>query len=330
MDSGRTGAILRRSARVALWCIPVLVLAAIAGSLTMANVPAACRACHETRIADGLDSSAHAGTSCVACHSGYRTFGGLAGLTHAIGGLLHPSAASASTAGSVPDDSCLACHPQGVTYETVVSRGVRMSHIGLSDAGYRCVDCHEPLVHGTAEGKLAVPTMGTCTTCHDGQAESAACDTCHPERAADDGTRLRDAEWAVTHGADWERAHGLGDLTTCGICHTPEKCESCHGIKLPHPSDFGILHGTEAIAVGAATCQTCHTAAFCTSCHGIEMPHPEGFLERHSEEAESLTDKRCMVCHVSANCNECHERHLHPGSSHRLRPPTGMYEAKPQ
>jgi len=324
----------RRALRLAGWgaaaAMSLLVLLGIVGSAVVTLVPDACRGCHEKRVFAGYESSAHAEVSCLGCHAAYSAFGGLVGVTHSVGAALRPSAAARSSAGAVDSASCSMCHPDESTVQISVSRGVRMSHAGLTEGGYECVDCHEGLVHGVAAGKLPVPTMGMCTRCHDGIAETAQCDTCHPERASGDDERLRDAEWAITHGSGWEQAHGLGDLATCGVCHEPDKCVSCHGTRLPHPTDFGISHGQEAIAVGASSCKTCHTDAFCASCHGIEMPHPDGFLPEHSQIAGSLTDGRCMVCHVEANCNECHERHLHPGSRHRLRPPTGMYEAKPQ
>ncbi|MDO8847562.1 MAG: cytochrome c3 family protein [Coriobacteriia bacterium] len=321
---------LRLIGRTAAGTALLLVLVGIVGSSVVTYAPGACVGCHDARVLDGHETSAHADVSCLECHTAYSAFGGLVGATHAVGAVLRPSGAARSSAGAVDSASCSTCHPHESTVQVTISRGVRMSHAGLTEGGYECVDCHEGLVHGVAAGKLPVPTMGMCTRCHDGIAETAQCDTCHPERAPDDGDRLRDAEWAITHGSGWEQAHGLGDLATCGVCHEPGKCVKCHGTRLPHPSDFGVTHGQEAIAVGAASCKTCHTDAFCASCHGIDMPHPDGFLPEHSQIAEGMTDGRCMVCHVSANCNECHERHLHPGSSHRMRPPTGMYEAKPQ
>lgn len=327
---GDERSLLRALGRAGVVLGILLVAVTVVGSIVVGRVPGVCGSCHDPQIRDSHAGSAHAPVLCVECHTPHRTFLGLSGMVHSVGGAVMPSATSRSSMVAVPDAACLACHAPEAILEVVVSRGVRMSHAALSDNGYACVDCHESLVHGTPEGKLAVPTMGMCTKCHNGRDVSAACATCHPERAADDGDRLRDAEWGVTHGTGWEQAHGLGDLTTCVICHEPSKCEGCHGVLLPHPVDFGIVHGGQAIAIGASTCRTCHTSAFCASCHGIEMPHPDGFLPSHSKVAAGLVDGRCMVCHVPANCNECHERHTHPAFNHRLRPPTNMYDAAPR
>lgn len=305
---------------LALLTVTVLALDLAAWS------PAVCRACHRETLGDGSNTPGHESIGCMECHQGYRSLVKLVGAGHIVEGALTPGASAYSAVGSVEDEACVSCHPVEKLLEVVESRGVRMSHRGLPEGGYVCVDCHEALVHDTPDGKLPVPTMGMCTTCHDGASAASSCDTCHPERAADDGDRLHDAEWAQTHGAEWEKGHGLGDLSTCGVCHKPEKCTSCHGVPLPHPADFGVLHGHQAIELGQAMCRTCHTDAFCSSCHGIEMPHPTGFLQQHSAVAKNRTDGRCLACHTSANCNECHERHTHPGARHRMRPPTEMYE----
>lgn len=316
--------------RLAAWVLAALVLAVGAGGIALTRIPGACSGCHEPSVVEAYRVSSHSETTCVSCHTTHNAFGGAAGVAHAVGGLVLPSRAGWSIAGAARTDACLECHSEDLLQETVVSRGIRMSHLGLRDGGYTCTECHEGLVHGVNEGKLAVPTMGMCTVCHDGVSASHECDTCHPERTSDDGERLKDAEWAITHGPSWVTAHGLGDLATCSVCHEPEKCVKCHGTPLPHPGDFGITHGAEVIASGRVSCLACHTNAFCTSCHGVEMPHPDGFLPNHSSVAESWTDERCMVCHTPANCNECHERHTHPGARHRMRPPIGMYEANPQ
>lgn len=304
----------------------LLLLAVVAGSVAAHRVPAACNGCHAPRIRETHAASAHADVRCVECHQGCTGMLGLAGAAHIAEGLLHLSSASHSTVGRVTDDSCLGCHPGTPAQEAAVSKGVRMSHAGLSEGGYRCIDCHEELVHGATPGKMRVPTMSMCIECHDGITASATCIACHPERSGEEGERLRDQEFAQTHGANWKVSHGLGDLTTCGVCHQPEKCLGCHDVELPHPADFGLTHGPTAVESDTEACVRCHTQAFCTSCHGMPMPHPDGFLARHSTEAASRTDKRCLVCHTSTNCDECHIQHTHPGIKHRLRPPTGMYK----
>lgn len=314
--------------RIGIAVVAPLAVLVFVGAIVGGHSSLACQTCHDPRIDETYRASSHSSVPCTSCHSAYSAFGGLGGVMHSVEGLV-PGGGARATSVTVTSEACVKCHA-AAALQVKVSRGVRMSHVGLAEAGYACVDCHEGVVHGVPEGKLPVPTMGMCTKCHDGAKAPSTCDTCHPDRAADSGKRLGDAEWAITHGSDWQRTHGLGDLTTCSACHTADKCAKCHNTQLPHPADFGITHGHEAIRAGAASCRMCHTTAFCASCHGIDMPHPTGFLKQHSTVASGIEDKRCMVCHVSANCNECHERHAHPGSKHRFRAPTNMYEAKPK
>lgn len=323
--SARWRGVVRWVSRGLLVVVGIGVVLVAGGAALVNKSPQTCNRCHESGIATAYTASSHASVTCTRCHSALLEAAGLAGAAHIAEGGLRLEAASGSTVGRVPDAACNACHVSTDLLLVTESRGIRMSHRGLVEGGYQCIDCHEGVVHGTPKGKLRVPTMGMCMGCHDGTKAPKSCDTCHVGRTAEDGRRLGDAEFRLTHGPKWRSTHGLGDLTACGTCHLPSKCEKCHGMPLPHSSSFGATHGSQAIQKGIDKCTSCHTQAFCTSCHGMEMPHPQGFLSQHSGIAKSYTDERCMVCHTSANCNECHIRHTHPGRKNRLREPTGMY-----
>lgn len=287
--------------------------------------PSACDPCHQSAVDALRDGSAsHGSVRCTECHPGLTEAGGIAGVAHILEGTLRNRAASGSTVGRVPDDACSSCHPPTSLLRTTSSGGINMSHKGLAQANYACSECHAKLHGSTLSGRLAVPTMGTCLSCHNGKSASNACGVCHSDQLADE-EQLGDAEFAVTHGPQWKKNHGLGDLRVCGTCHTPQKCEGCHGVPFPHPDGFGAEHGRQAVQRGKKTCYGCHAPSFCTSCHAMPMPHPTDFLARHPSVAASDTDPRCMGCHTTENCGQCHVRHAHPGSLHRYRRPFNKF-----
>ncbi len=123
---------------------------------------------------------------------------------------------------------------------------------------------------------------------------------------------MSSGSFAKTHGADWQKLHGMGDLNTCAACHTLVRCESCHGVALPHPDAWMNAHGGESLE-DPRVCLTCHSEDFCARCHGLTMPHGEGFRKEHASVASSHEDATCLACHDVESCDGCHARHAHPG-----------------
>lgn len=174
-----------------------------------------------------------------------------------------------------------------------------------------CTTCH------TRAGapRMAVeerPVVPRCLDCHEHRAQDhfvdADCETCHipVAEAPFDRARLLALPLPDDHRDDGEFIrHGHGeragaDATRCAVCHTRERCESCHvdagavaeigrmpaasGVvarELPdfpahYPvprshlaPDFLTTHGATA---SRARCATCHTQDDCAACHAGAAP----------------------------------------------------------
>ena len=298
------------SAGVILLLTSVLFVA-VAGS----GSAAFCGSCHAMRpYALAYASGAHDGAGCVSCHASSladrismpgRVLGGM--VPRAISGADEVS----GPALGMPDDGCNSCHGQDV--EDIIDRnGIRVLHPTCARAA-TCADCHGDVPHGNAVRVRRAYTMESCTVCHQRDGATLECGVCHSEHTQRE--RLERGPWQVTHGAQWAQTHGLGSLTSCGVCHPSDYCVRCHGTALPHPIGFGQSHGDEAKR-DLAVCEACHdTDTLCTPCHGVDMPHAEGFLKSHSAIATDVDDPVCSRCHDSQECIACHERHIHPGNA---------------
>lgn len=284
-----------------------LLLFLAAGPATLA-APRTCASCHSAAYAK-WQASPHAKVGCGSCHTDRAAALGLGNSVGLLGDVTHTGAGSNVL--PVPNTGCLRCHPSAKLDATVLtSSGLRMSHRGLLAAGYRCVDCHADVAHSVPAARSTRPTMSRCATCHNNEKVTGACTTCHAEAASKVQARQVDPEWSKTHGPDWKTLHGMGDLSTCTLCHARADCQKCHGLPMPHDDAFVADHGTVA-KQGVQVCLACHQQSFCDSCHGIQMPHPAGFLAAHPTVAKE-PNAPCLRCHTQANCDDCHQAHVHP------------------
>ncbi len=214
-----------------------------------------------------FNHTAHAGQDCVACHAG---------------------AAASVRAGErdrPPESVCAGCHPtppgppgpaSGAPASLAPAPAIVFGHRPHVARGIPCARCHpgdEP----------TLPTMDTCTACHDGRAAPARCDTCHP---ALPDSRLRTAlpggpllptgrvGGLLDHRGDVVRTHGpaaRADRAGCAECHAEATCARCHASTLRpvevHAADYVLTHPPEARR-DDPRCGTCHRAAtFCVDCH---------------------------------------------------------------
>ncbi|MHB8049986.1 MAG: hypothetical protein ACYDHQ_02045 [Coriobacteriia bacterium] len=289
--------------------VSLLVLAATVGS-----APSVCGSCHAMKpFAQALERSSHADVHCYACHLA-RSTGGWPGFKATeLTRMYLPGLLGAEVTGSttrIERGNCLACHEDVLTATT--ESGIRISH-GLCAPTGSCDTCHSAIAHGEATRWITMPVMEDCIACHREQGASVDCGTCHTDKSQT--ARLSQGPWAITHGANWEKTHGMGDLRTCGVCHEPSKCAGCHEVGLPHPAGFGQTHSTDALA-HPDSCAQCHDRqSFCAGCHGIEMPHPQGFLPDHRTIATGHDDASCITCHQQQDCDRCHVMHTHPGNT---------------
>ncbi len=251
--------------------------------------------------AGALAASAHAGTACVACHTGFGTF------PHGDGGAT---------------ESCASCHgEETVSWEAGAH---------APDDHARCADCHG--VHDvrsaealrTADGLAAV--REACAACHfepalpsdDPHADSASCAGCH----APHGTRSPDDPDS--------RVHPARQPETCGACHQDVIevwREDRHAAALPGLARPGAEVPEGATSADPPTCSACHGA------HGMLAPSHDRFDQQMVE--------RCAACHaddadtyfgtyhgkatalgseIVATCDHCHGSHaVFPASDPRSR-----------
>jgi nitrate/TMAO reductase-like tetraheme cytochrome c subunit len=296
----------------------LLVAIAVAGPITLA-APKSCSSCHPVSAAYAQwSTSSHAKVACERCHVERATFGGLGNSVALVGDAVDTVTGNSTKSGVVQDGTCLSCHQKVRDDKPFVRGGLRMSHAGLIDTGYRCVECHSDVAHAAPAARPSGIRMSLCARCHNNVKTSGACNLCHVDSRTPDKARLGDPEWSKTHGRDWKTLHGMGDLSTCTLCHDSKKCQGCHGIPLPHPEIFIKTHGKDSLQP-SATCLTCHKQSFCDNCHAMPMPHPKGFLPKHPAYANSTNDPRCLRCHPSDSCSDCHLDHVHPGGAKWLK-----------
>jgi len=293
----------------------------------MATTQTGCSTCHvtKTKLAE-LAESPHRDQDCRSCH----VPGGAVGMVRlnvmaATNLLSWPFGGSGSTTGHSFSPVCASCH-RAALETTVVASGIRMNHAAvtaepraqerddqtnISSGGtiLECSFCHADASHRPAKGGSAsVAAHSLCggSGCHDGVSAPNGCEVCHV-----DGPPAVDA--AAAHPTDWTGRHGMGDLSTCAVCHEPSECRKCHGVDLPHDRQTSVFsHGSEAQEAGPA-CYECHGEATCVACHVIPMPHADDYLQGHSKDAVEQPPGTCGTCHLQSGCERCHLRHLHLG-----------------
>ena len=282
-----------------------------------------CGLCHVPAGAqDDLSHSAHAGVACKTCHQGPGVAGvarnNLQAADHFVTWLTRRPA-SYSGDESVAVAACPDCHEQ-LADQVVTVDGVKMSHKQVmgpatdvtGSTPIPCTGCHAQVAHEAPPGGVAsLDPHTTCLGCHDGLTASKDCSTCH--EGAGPAQLASAKETADTHPPGWAARHGMGDESTCSLCHPSSYCERCHKIGLPHdPDTYIYTHGKEAGA-GSEPCFSCHIQASCDGCHKLPMPHGAEYLRQHGLDAKERGADVCMGCHVANGCNLCHSMHIHPG-----------------
>jgi len=298
--------------RICVWAVAGLVVVlAMAFAVTVATLPG-CSACHKSAaFVAQTKARPHASIACVRCHAN-------AGVPHRIaygynllfGQVLRVAPSNGGPITAIPDSTCLSCHAD-VMDKKVTVNGLSILHSKCSKQRM-CTDCHSETAHGTAVKWVKTVDMNQCLGCHNTDRVRSDCNICHGAKSEKD--RIRSGEWAKTHGPNWKRTHGIGDLNTCAACHAPNFCVRCHGIPLPHDSNFIKSHPRVAL-INRTDCNVCHQQAFCTNCHGLAMPHTDQFTQRHSKIVKQDGAATCLRCHVKDDCTNCHVKHVHPGGA---------------
>lgn len=298
---------------LAAWLAVIGVLAVALPAGYYSARPGGCIQCHDmapVREGEAALPTTHEGVECATCHAGNTLAERVQfGYYQAFGMRLPLIDIGDSPVSSVPDATCSGCH--GRLDEVSESRGLRVMHEPCSE-GARCVSCHSPVAHPDAVRWPTTYSMEGCLECHGARQASRECDTCHMGRIRQlipsTGT------FPITHGPNWERTHGMGEMSTCSTCHDDDFCRPCHGPGVPHPGRFVSVHGVVAKSENSE-CFSCHMASMCDGCHVYEMPHPLTFTEQHSGIVATDGEQQCRYCHDPQDCITCHDMHVHPGGA---------------
>jgi hypothetical protein len=296
----------------------VLGIVFLGAVITAASVsPTFCLMCHGD-AGESLSASVHVTADCDDCHTAPGALGLVESRMRVVSMVLATPFAVVAGADTtdvlVDNEKCLDCH-EGMVNQTFSSNGLRMNHRAPEAAGWQCTTCHAGASHPGETYVGASYTMDQCLSCHSaGPTNLSTCEACHEEGSRDRSASPAVTPWRVTHGSNWQRTHGMGDLNTCKTCHAADYCVACHNMQLPHAANFLGRHGKDVLArpTGDADCVVCHKGAACENCHGVEMPHPDGFVTEH-QQASRETPEVCARCHAQEQCDECHTRHTHPG-----------------
>jgi hypothetical protein len=253
-----------------------------------------------------------------------------------------------------PESKCLECHkekkaqgdcgfchrdPANPATYAKLEPTLRLSHAEhIERVKEDCSVCHQKLPE-LARNDSTVPTMASCTSCHEHQAEldQGKCAECHVDLAR---YPLKPVSM-FSHQGNFVRQHGAAaraSADSCAQCHDQTYCADCHAqtvampieAKFPervnsdfiHRADFVNRHAIEARA-DSALCSRCHGTSFCTSCHTLQnltplaanprSPHPPDFSFPGSPNSHGPLARRdiasCAACHdngAKSICVDCH------------------------
>ncbi len=292
--------VLGRSKRVTVWLSLGIVLAALAVAYESTSSEQYCGStCHAmTASADSWKASSHARVPCVRCHEGKHVLTLAAAAASRMHDVFAQLTGGRDLAASVPSRRCLDCHAGITRGVTTSANGIRMRHSDVIVGGGSCDSCHGSVGH--ARKDVPAPAkMPQCLRCHDGREAPSACSTCH----VGDVGKL----------PVYERHFTRVDLPepTCGGCHSQQKCDGCHGLRMPHPADFKspAKHAYLGSFEHRKLCYRCHVFADC-SCHRLVFDQAHGPTWEKDHQRYSVSDgaRYCTGCHTRTKnlCLDCH------------------------
>lgn len=295
-----------------LWVIGLALLLLVTTGITTQN-RSVCMSCHvETDHVKETEGDPHKDVACVRCHEGGDvvasvTISVVPRVWHIAQGIARSD--SMVSYGNASSRACMSCHA-GVTDAVTENseRALRMSHKEPIEAGAVCLDCHQL----DAQGQVTRVTQGMdpCLRCHNDEVAAAACTTCH----------TGDVSKAIVARRSMSDPEPKQLVTSpdCYSCHDPAPCDSCHGVRLPHPENYVTSHMRDAAIElwdnNGEACLKCHASeqrsCYRAGCHEFEMPlHSEDGSWRvdHQREPEGA----CEGCHNKMNqfpntCAMCH------------------------
>jgi predicted CXXCH cytochrome family protein len=165
-----------------------------------------------------------------------------------------------------------------------------------------CEQCHTPA--GAARMTIQRANPELCLSCHAHEARDhfvdAACQTCHVSFVESDWPPARIA--AMPLPADHHvpgfllEGHGvqaIANTQKCAVCHTQERCTSCH---------VNVADVPQIAAIPAAP------PGWSLPAYAAHYPVPPShfsrdWLEHHGEPASR---QQCAACHTRQDCTACH------------------------
>jgi hypothetical protein len=220
------------------------------------------------------------------------------------------------------DEECSKCHKDpdnAIVYPRITDYIAKFPHSTHAAKGLACEKCHAGVAESDNILEKHLPTMASCTDCHDQLARENYCYTCH-----NTGEALKPGD----HNLAWNKEHGLASYTadnSCKTCHPDDMCLNCHrGDNLDHQVhslNFVNNHSLQAKG-NKENCYTCHEElSFCVDCHRQRMVMPRNHATAswsntssgggHARAAKLDMDS-CLSCHSDAAgdpvCVQCHQK----------------------
>jgi c(7)-type cytochrome triheme protein len=195
------------------------------------------------------------------------------------------------------DSNCEYCHvdkDNPVAFENP-KREVNFSHEKhISMENVKCETCHKGLSEVDYSLDKNMPSMKTCTTCHDNTKATNLCETCHTNFASLIPKDHRSGNYKREH-KELVRVGAID--VNCSTCHEETFCQQCHdgtslmkfgndgfmseptvkfthrdspkllNLQMAHDMNYRFTHGIDAKSK-SSDCYTCHEReTFCSPCH---------------------------------------------------------------
>lgn len=257
---------------------------------------------HDTTFVAAHGTAAASGdATCATCH------------TRESCSACHVNAAAVPAIQALAPDERVAALMQGrrIVYPVPASHRsasfLRQHGTQAQQDGAACANCH---------------TRNSCMTCHREGERLAVFASLPPRQRGGaigvdlSGTRPPD------HTPGFSRRHGAvaaGGDASCGRCHAPTFCASCHdAASAPgfHPPNFVQRHSQSAFTA-ETECAACHqTETFCRDCHRQQGRTPTRATGRYHDGqalwifghggAARRAIETCASCHQQQDCLQCH------------------------
>jgi predicted CXXCH cytochrome family protein len=238
---------------------------------------------------------------CIGCHEGAETGDPIT---------LYP-----------PPASCAGCH-DGVIEPLVDWTGpaphptnLDFTHPGhaaalqsAGEASLECGECHNPVGAERMTVVRSDPQM--CLSCHAHAAADhyvdANCQTCHVAFVQSDLPPAMLGTLPVPDDHDvpgfmlqWHGEQAQANIQRCAVCHTQERCTSCHvnAADVPAIAEMPAAPGDWVLPAWTAV-------------YPVPPSHLErGWIEDHGADASR---QQCAACHTRDDCTSCHVQPVPP------------------